>query len=97
MCKICSELTIKHRNDIDDVVLMFLLLALLLTDFTHCSLVSIVNFEQINASWSNALGILHFIYGSCLRQCKFIMDKSVLGRSSCSQMFIKIDGMNFER
>ena len=66
MCKICSELTIKHRNDIDDVVLMFLLLALLLTDFTHCSLVSIVNFEQINASWSNALGILYFIYGSCL-------------------------------
>ena len=52
MCKICSELAIKHRNDIDDVDLMFLLLALLLTDFIHCSLVSIVNFEQINASWS---------------------------------------------
>ena len=42
-------LTIKNQNDVTDVVLVFLLLALNIF-FTPFSSVSIVDFEQVNAS-----------------------------------------------
>ena len=38
---------LKHQNDVNDVVLVFLLL----TYFTPSSSVSIVDFEQVNVSW----------------------------------------------
>ena len=38
---------LKHQNDVNDVVLVFLLL----TYFTPFSCVSIVDFEQVNVSW----------------------------------------------
>ena len=40
-CEICSKLTLKHQNDISDVVLLFLLLIML----------TIVDFDQVNVSW----------------------------------------------
>ena len=45
--KLCSDLTIKNKNDIIDSVLVFLLLTL----FTFVSLtnVSIFDFKQVNA------------------------------------------------
>ena len=49
MCEICSKLTIKtrerhqrHRSGVFNVNFKYA---------THCSGVSIVDFEQINASW----------------------------------------------
>ena len=42
MCEICSELTI-------DVVLVFLFFVNFEQNFTHCSDVFIVNFDQVNA------------------------------------------------
>ena len=36
-CEICSKLTLKHQNDVSDVVLLFLLLILL----------TIVDFDQV--------------------------------------------------
>ena len=44
-----SKLTIKHRNDIIDVVLAFLLLTLNIIKLF--SSVSIIEFEQITVSW----------------------------------------------
>ena len=41
MCEICSKLTIKTQDDVND--------------FTHCSSVSIVDFEPANAGWAIAL------------------------------------------
>ena len=40
---------LKHQNDVNDVVLVFLLL----TYFTPFSCVSIVDFEQVNVSWDS--------------------------------------------
>ena len=40
-CEICSKLTLKHQNDVSDVVLLFLLLIML----------TIVDFDQVNVSW----------------------------------------------
>ena len=37
MCEICSKLTIKTPDDV--------------IDFTNCSAVSTVEFEQVNAEW----------------------------------------------
>ena len=43
-CEICSKLTKKHQNDVNDVVLVFLSLT--------------CYFEQGNVSWDDASGIL---------------------------------------
>ena len=52
-CKICSKLTIKHQNNVNDIVLVILLLIffllLLLTYFTPFS--TTVDFEQVNIRW----------------------------------------------
>ena len=48
MCEICSKLTI-NTPDVIDVVMVSLLLTL--NNFTHCSGVTIVDFEQVNAGW----------------------------------------------
>ena len=40
-CEICSKLTLKHQNDVSDVVQLFLLLIML----------TIVDFDQVNVSW----------------------------------------------
>ena len=57
MCDICSDLTIKTPNHINDVVLVFLLLTLNL--FHHIShpfsSVSFVDFEQVNVNWVTIL------------------------------------------
>ena len=47
--EICSKLTIKHQNDVNDIVLVFLLLTL--NTFRFFLSVSIVDFEQVNVSW----------------------------------------------
>ena len=47
ICEIGSKLTIKKQNGVIDVVLV----SSLLTDFTNCFAVSIVDFEQVNADW----------------------------------------------
>ena len=47
--EICSKLTIKHQNDVNDIVLVFLLLTLNIFHFFFS--VSIVDFEQVNVSW----------------------------------------------
>ena len=52
MCEICSDLTIKTPNNINDVVLVFLLLTLNL--FHHISQ-SFVDFEQVNVNWVTIL------------------------------------------
>ena len=70
MSEIGLKLTIKHQNDVNNVVLVTLLVPLnrfhtllwcfyywLWTNFTHCSGVSIIDFEQVNASW-----VFRFIY-----------------------------------
>ena len=44
--KVCSDLTIKNKNDIIDFVLLFLLLTLFI--FTSLSSRSIFDFEQVN-------------------------------------------------
>ena len=44
--KVCSDLTIKNKNDIIDFVLLFLLLTLFI--FTSLSSISIFDFEQVN-------------------------------------------------
>ena len=49
-CEICSKL-IKHQDDVNDVVLVFLLLTLNISKFTTFPSVSIVDFEQVNVSW----------------------------------------------
>ena len=50
MCEICWKLTIKHQNNLIDVVLVFLLLTL--NRFhTHHSDISLVDYEQVNAGW----------------------------------------------
>ena len=48
-CEICLKLTIKHQNDVNDV-LVFLLLTLNI--FHNFSNVSIVDFELENVSYS---------------------------------------------
>ena len=45
--KLCSDLTIKNKNDIIDSVLVFLLLTLF--TFVSRTNVSIFDFEQVNA------------------------------------------------
>ena len=40
----------KHQNDVIDVALVFLLLTL--THFTPFSIVSVVDFEEVNISWA---------------------------------------------
>ena len=52
--EICSKLIIKapHQNDAKGFVLVSLL-----TYFTPCSRVFIVNFEQVNAVWGDFLKI----------------------------------------
>ena len=52
MCKICSKLTIKQQNNVNDVVLVSLLLSL--NRSHNCSGVSIFEFEHTNASWDNS-------------------------------------------
>ena len=37
----------------------------LLTEFTHCSVFSIVAFEQVNADWKRPLRVLHTIWKHC--------------------------------
>ena len=49
MCEISSELTTKTPNKVTDVVLMSLVV--LLTDFKHCSGISITDFERVNIDW----------------------------------------------
>ena len=44
--KLCSDLTIKNKNDIIDSVLVFLLLTLFI--FMSLTSVSIFDFEQVN-------------------------------------------------
>ena len=44
--KVCSDLTIKNKNDIIDFVLLFLLLTLFI--FTSLSSIFIFDFEQVN-------------------------------------------------
>ena len=44
--KVCSDLTIKNKNDIIDFVLLFLLLTLFI--FTSLSSISIFDLEQVN-------------------------------------------------
>ena len=51
MCEIFSKLTIKTPKRRLDIVLV----SLLLTDFTHRSGVSIVDFEQVNAGWEKRI------------------------------------------
>ena len=58
-CEICSKLTIKHQNNVIDVILMFLLLTMNI--FHTFSSVSIVDFEQVNVSWDV----------TCLNSCWF--------------------------
>ena len=48
ICEIGSKLTIKKQNDVIDVVLV----SLLLTDFTNCFGVSIVDFELVITGWA---------------------------------------------
>ena len=48
-CGICSKLTKKHQNDVNDVVLVFLLLTLNI--FHTFFNVSTVDFEQANVSF----------------------------------------------
>ena len=47
-CEICSKLTIKapERHDVVPVFYCWLC-----TDFIHCSGVSIISFDQVNAGW----------------------------------------------
>ena len=55
--KYVPRLTIKkHQNNVIDVVLLFLLLAL--TDFASFSSIYIVDFEQVNVSW-DGIAIYH--------------------------------------
>ena len=46
ICKICSKLQLRQKNYVNDIVLLCLLLTFI-TDFTHCSGVPIVDFEQV--------------------------------------------------
>ena len=57
------KLTIKHQNDVDDVVLTFSLL--ISNNFIPFSSVSIVDFEQVNLTWEKRLSatkLLVFYY-----------------------------------
>ena len=47
-CEICSKLTIKAPERRDVVPVFYCWLC---TDFIHCSGVSIISFDQVNASW----------------------------------------------
>ena len=49
-CGICLKLTIKHQNDVNDVILVFL--SIILGIFHTFFSVSIVDFEQVNVSWA---------------------------------------------
>ena len=53
MVEISSKVNIKHQNGFNDVVLMSL--SLTLTDSTHYSGVSIVDFKQEYAGWERRL------------------------------------------
>ena len=48
MCDIC-----RNQIDVSDVFL----LSLLLTNFTHCSGVSTVDFEQVNVAWEEFIAL----------------------------------------
>ena len=52
MCEECSRLTKRHQNDVIDVVLLSLLLALNIFR-TFCSV--FVDFEQVNVRWDSDL------------------------------------------
>ena len=59
MCEIYSKFTKKHQNDVNDVVLEFLLLTLNI--FTPFSSVSIVDFEQGNVTWNVKALVITYI------------------------------------
>ena len=49
------------------------LLLLLLTDFTHCSDVSIVDFEQVNTDWAICVTIFFmFVFFSFIRDSEIV-------------------------
>ena len=80
-CEISSKITIKTP-----VALFWCVYCSLLTYFTPCSSVSIVNFEQVNAGWGETsfathfMLIFHFISmrSSSLQQCSHHIETSQL-------------------
>ena len=54
VCEICSKLTIRNQNDVIDAGLVHLDRQIWI-DSAHCSVVSIVEFEQVNARWEKRL------------------------------------------
>ena len=58
-CEICSNLTIKTTERRQWRLSGVLMLSL--NNFTPCSSVSIVNFEQVNAGWDTIIYIIFFM------------------------------------
>ena len=67
-CEICSKLTIKHQNEVNDVVLVFLLLTLN-TFHTFCN-ASIVDCEQVNNDRETSLLLLKIDFKVGLSRCR---------------------------
>ena len=83
------KLTIKHQNDVDDVVLTFSLL--ISNNFIPFSSVSIVDFEQVNLTWEKRLSatklLLFFIISTWNQHIVFLAYAICIGKLWLSLKF----------
>ena len=69
MCKVYSKFTIRHQNVVIDIELLFYCYRT--TDFRHYSVVSTVDFEQVNDRCArfNLLYLMKMVYTGIMAGC----------------------------